>query len=113
MNKLMTVIFAASAVAAALPAAAAPFRGYDADRPAQLQADINEGLHNRTLTLSEAATLRARLHDVQTLEFRYRADGLSYGESRDLVHRYDAVASQIHQEMSDNQRGWRHHGDHR
>lgn len=105
MKRLLLSVAAASAVLAALPAAAdaAPWRSIN-EREANLDRRIDQGLRRGDLTRPEAARLRAEFRDIVRLEQRYRrTDGLSPWERRDLDRRFDRLSSRIYAERHDAQ----------
>ena len=113
MKKIVLAIAAASALAAAAPAIAQPYGGYDRydrsggwtninQRQSQLDRRIDQGLRRGDLTRSEANRLRGEFHSIARLEHRYRANGLSQWERADLDRRFDALASRIRWERRDN-----------
>jgi hypothetical protein len=70
-------------------------------RQAQLEARINEGRREGSLTNGEARRLRAQFQDIAQLEVRYRRNGLSAGERRDLDMRFDRLSARIEAERHD------------
>lgn len=108
MKKLLTIAIAASALTASVPALA---QTYLDDRAAQADQRIDNGESNGSLSVSEAATLRARLHDIERLQDRYREDGMTNWQSRDLNRRYDNLSSQIYNMRHDEYRYRRHYDD--
>ncbi len=108
MKKLLTIAIAASALTAAVPALA---QTYLDDRAAQADQRIDNGESNGSLSVSEAATLRARLHDIERLQERYREDGMANWQARDLNRRYDNLSSQIYEMRHDQYRYERHYDD--
>jgi hypothetical protein len=102
MKKLLAMAVAASALAVAAPAAAQSWQSIN-ERQARLDARIDAGVRNGSLTRSEAARLRAEFRDLTRLERRYRASyGLSFAERRDLDMRFDRLSAQIRYERRDN-----------
>lgn len=110
MKPLITTVAASIAFAAlAGPLAAQPYRDYDRygqDRYEQgrwrtserVQTDerrIESALRNGELRPREAARLRAELRDFARVEARYRSNGLSGWERRDLDQRHDALIADM------------------
>jgi len=93
MKRLLTVAIAASALTAAVPALA---QTYLDDRASTMDQRIDAGVRNGSLTVGEAATLRARLHDIERQQDRYQAEGMANWQSRELNGRYDALSDEIY-----------------
>jgi hypothetical protein len=73
-------------------------------RQAELDARIDQGVRNGSLTNREAAQLRAEFRTIATLEDRYRATGgMDARERADLDRRFDALSARIRIERADNQ----------
>jgi hypothetical protein len=72
-------------------------------RQTQLDARIDAGVRDGSLTRPEALRLRGEFNDLARLEARYRVDGLSYGERADLDRRFDALSQQIRVQRNDDQ----------
>lgn len=114
MKKIVLALTAASALAAAAPALAQPYGGYDRQdyrgwtsinqRQDQLDRRIDVGLRNGQLTRYEAGRLRDEFYDIARLERRYRSNGLSGWERADLDRRFDALSAKIRWERRDNDR---------
>jgi hypothetical protein len=93
---------AASALAAAAPASAQGWQSIN-QRQANLDARIDAGVRNGSLTRTEAIRLRSEFHALARLEARYRASyGLSRAERADLDRRFDALSARIRYERRDN-----------
>lgn len=75
-------------------------------RQARLDARIDAGLRDRSLTRREAAQLRADFRSLERREAAYRRDGLSYQERADLDRRFDALSLRIKDQRDDGQTGW-------
>ncbi|MGE0663010.1 MAG: hypothetical protein AB7H66_00385 [Hyphomonadaceae bacterium] len=110
MKKFLAMAVAASALAVAAPAAAQSWQSIN-ERQARLDARIDAGVRNGSLTRREAARLRDEFYELVRLERRYRASyGLSYAERRDLDMRFDRLSAQIRYERRDDDnrydRGW-------
>lgn len=114
MKKIVLALTAASALAAAVPAAAQSYGGYDRNggrdwaninqRQAQLDRRIDMGVRSGQLNRSEAIRLRAEFRDIARLEHRYRANGLSRWERADLDRRFDVLSAKVRWERRDNDR---------
>ncbi len=107
MRKLLIIGAAVAALTATAPGAnAQPWRSIN-QRQAELDHRINVGVSNGSLTRPEAARLRDQYRAISRLEVRYRRDGLSYAEGRDLDRRFDLLSSRIAYQRHDAQtRGW-------
>jgi len=108
MKKLLTAMAAVSALAAAAPSFAQPYVG---DRADHIADRIEMGVRSGSLTLGEADRLRARLRDVERTEARYRYDGMSDWEARDLERRYDGLSADVRFQRHDNQYRYEHRDD--
>jgi len=108
MKRLLTVAIAASALTAAVPALA---QTYLDDRASQADQRIDNGVSDGSLSVSEAETLRARLHDIERLQDRYQAEGMASWQSRDVNRRYDNLSSQIYNMRHDEYRYRRDYDD--
>ena len=102
MKKFLAMAVAASALAVAAPASAQVWQNIN-QRQAQLDARIDAGVRDGSLTRQEAIRLRGEFRNLASLEARYRINGLSYGERADLDRRFDALSSQIRYERNDGQ----------
>lgn len=102
MKKLLAMAVAAGALAIAAPASAQIWQSIN-QRQAQLDARIDAGVRDGSLTRQEAFRLRGEFNDLARLEARYRADGLSFGERADLDRRFDSLSSQIRYQRNDGQ----------
>ena len=87
---------------AAAPAMAAPWQNIN-QRQANLDRRIDQGVRNHSLTRAEAQRLRAEFRDLSRLEVRYRANGLTQWERRDLDRRFDVLSAKIRIERNDRQ----------
>lgn len=107
MKKFLVMAVAASALAVAAPASAQVWQSIN-QRQANLDARIDAGVRDGSLTRQEAFRLRSEFNDLARLEARYRADGLSYGERADLDRRFDSLSQQIRYQRNDDQDrgGW-------
>ena len=101
MKKFLAMAVAASALAVAAPASAQTWQSIN-ERQVNLDARIDAGVRNGSLTRSEALRLRAEFNDLARLEARYRSSyGLSRAERADLDRRFDALSAQIRYERHD------------
>lgn len=73
-------------------------------RKMQIDRRIEQGLRTGQLTRREAWQLRAEFNQIARLEARYRSNGLSPWEARDLDRRLDQLAMQVRYERRDDQR---------
>ena len=115
MLKKVAIALAASASLAAFsaPALAQSWMSINS-RQQSLDQRIDAGIRSGQLTPPEAGRLRAEFRDLASLEARYRANGLSDWERRDLDRRFDALSAEIRMERHDQQamndrgmhRGW-------
>ena len=108
MRKILMAAVAASSLAAAVPAFAQYGYGYNysstySDRAQRLEARIERGQQDGSLTWREARDLRNQLNSVERLEARYAYNGMSAWEARDLERRYDAIAAELRYQRNDNQ----------
>jgi len=111
MKSILAAAAALGALTLAAPAAAQSYHGGGwqpiAQRQAQLEQRIDQGVRRGDLTRREAANLRAEFNDIERLEARYRRDGLSQWERADLDRRMDQLSQRIRFERADSQdRGW-------
>lgn len=76
-------------------------------RQANLDRRIDQGVRNGALSRREATALRAEFRQIAQLETRYRRNGLSVAERRDLDQRFDRLSARIRIERRDrdNRRG--------
>jgi opacity protein-like surface antigen len=106
MKKLLAMAVAASALAVAAPAAAQGWQSIN-QRQANLDARIDAGVRNGSLTRAEAGRLRGEFNGLVRLESRYRSSyGLSLSERADLDRRFDALSAQIRYQRNDNDNRW-------
>lgn len=99
---LISALAVATLAGAAAPAMAAPWQNIN-QREAQLDRRIDQGVRNHSLTRSEADRLRAEFRQISRLENRYRANGLTQWERRDLDRRFDVLSAKIRFERHDSQ----------
>lgn len=124
MKKLLTLMIAGSALAAAAPAAAQyqnqgyanqgyANQGYSnqgyanqgyanagggvgiANRIAQLDARLQAGIQSGAISRQEARDLRLQLRDLRQLERQYSRNGLTQQERQDLQQRLRSVRQQL------------------
>lgn len=124
MKKILISIAAASALAAAaLPAAAQSYGGYDrgdhrndrggehwddrgGDRADMLKFRIDRAERSHQISRREALRLREQVRATERLSWRYRADGvLSRWERADLDRRFDSIRVQLRYERNDRDYG--------
>ena len=68
---------------------------------ARLAQRIDRAAYNGRISRREAQNLRWQLDEYQRLEWRYRRDGLSNWERRDLQDRLDRIARNLREERRD------------
>lgn len=106
MKKFLAIAAAAGALAIGAPASAQSWQSIN-QRQANLDARIDAGVRNGSLTRAEASSLRAEFNALARLEARYRAsNGLSLAERRDLDRRFDALSARIRYERNDRDGRW-------
>ncbi len=105
---MKTFTLALAIAATAMPAMADAQRWQPvAQRQANLDARIEQGVRSGRLTRPEARRLTAEYRQLTRLEARYRADGLSRRERDDLNRRYDALSARVRFQKNDGQtRRW-------
>ena len=64
-------------------------------RQANLDARIDAGVRDRSLTVREAAQLRSEFQALVRLEANYRQGGLTNSERADLDRRFDELSARI------------------
>ena len=103
MRRLLTAAVAVSAFAAAAAPAMAQTYGYNytAGRGEALEARIDTGLSDGSLSFNDARRLRDRVQDVERTEARYRGDGMAGWQARALDRQYDDLSSEIATERHD------------
>lgn len=121
MKKILLSIAAASALAAAaLPAAAqsydrgdryyggSPRGGYDVDdRGERLEMRIRRAVQTRQISPREADRLRADVHNVERLAWRYRRDGaFTRWERSDIDQRFDRISQRLRYERVERDYGY-------
>lgn len=70
-------------------------------RQRQLDARIDAGVRDGSLSRREAGRLRAEFNDIAALEARYRRNGLDARERADLDRRFDRLSAQVYAERRD------------
>lgn len=73
---------------------------------ARLAQRIDRAAYNGRISRREAQNLRFQLEEYQRLEWRYRRDGLSNWERRDLQNRLDRIAYNLRDERRDRDGRW-------
>lgn len=106
MKTLMKLTLIATS-ALALSAGAAAAQGWNSihHRQDRLDTRIEAGVRSGDLSRTEAARLESEYRDIQRIEARYRANGLSDWERRDLDRRMDALSIKISNQRTDAQTG--------
>lgn len=99
IRKIALSLTAVSALAAAVPAAAAP-GGINAQQ-ARIEQRIEAGVRQQQLTRREASTLRIQAREIARLEARYRVNGLSAWERNDLERRLVRLDARVGAERND------------
>ncbi len=107
--KIASALAAAATLAVFLPSTANAQSWQSMNqRKSNLERRIDMGVRNGGLTRREASNLRTRFANLQRLEWRYRRNGLTWNERRDLDRRYNALSSSIRIQRHDRQRRrWR------
>lgn len=105
MKRLLIGVLAASCLATAAPAMAAPWQSVNA-RQNQMYHKIETGVRTGGLTRNEAWRLRADFRRIARLESHYRVTGhrLTSWERRDLDRRLTALDVRIRHQRHDRQR---------
>jgi hypothetical protein len=75
-------------------------------RQAQLDARIDAGVRNGSISNQEATRLRAEFQTIARLEADYRQGGLTNAERADLDRRFDALSARIQADGRDDDGGW-------
>jgi len=104
--KTLTLMIAGLSVAAATVPTVASAQNYGrwqpvSSRQANLDRRIDQGIRNRSLTRAEATRLRNDLRQIVRLEGRYRSNGFSVQERRDLDRRFDALSARVRYDRND------------
>ncbi|MEO6338617.1 MAG: hypothetical protein ABIO39_01150 [Caulobacteraceae bacterium] len=69
-------------------------------RQAALDARIDAGVRDRSLTAREAARLRSEFRAIARMETQYRRNGLTAAERADLDRRFDGLSARIRESRS-------------
>ena len=104
--KTFTLMLAGLGLATAVAPSVASAQGHAGWQPinarqANLDRRIDQGVRNGSLTRSEAGRLRGEFQQLNRLENRYRAGGLSNWERQDLNRRFDVLSAKIRYERHD------------
>ena len=129
MKGLLISLGTAAVLAAAMPAAAQSWDGYGRGGfngggfngggfgrggLGSIEARIEQGIRDGSLTRNEANRLRNRAQDLRQLEWRYGRDGrISNSEARELDRRYAELNRRLFVERRDNDTrgyGWNDRG---
>lgn len=68
-----------------------------------MERRIDQGVRSGALNRAEASRLRTQYRDLSRLEYRYRQNGLTQAERRDLDRRFDSLSSRIRVQKNDRQ----------
>jgi hypothetical protein len=101
MKKFIIALAATTAIAAASPAAA-QFGGNLQVRTDQLQAELQAGVRNGTITRAEAMPLRDQLRMLTQLERQYARGGFSMQERNELQSRTQSLRQGIRMAVRNN-----------
>ncbi|GAM96520.1 hypothetical protein U91I_00139 [alpha proteobacterium U9-1i] len=71
------------------------------DRQRRLDARIDAGIRDGSLSRREAVRLRGEFRTIAAIEQDYRRNGLSYRERQDLDRRFDRLSAQIEAQRND------------
>ncbi|MGK6318142.1 hypothetical protein [Sphingomonas sp. DT-204] len=105
ITKIVAGLSLAAAVAVPSVASAQAWQSINA-RQARLDARIDQGIRSGALNRAEAARLRTDFRALARLERRYRVNGLSLAERRDLDRRFDALSARIRVQKHDRNHRW-------
>ena len=122
-KKALLSLLAASAVAIATPTLAQDYGRGHGDRgggygqswngggglngeQARIAQRIDRAAYNGRISRREAQNLRYQLEEYQRVEWRYRRDGLSNWERRDLQNRLDRIERDLREDRRDRDRRW-------
>ncbi|WP_298669283.1 hypothetical protein [uncultured Sphingomonas sp.] len=103
MKKLPVIAAGIAIACAAAPVVAARWVPI-AERSANLDARISQGLHSGSLNRAQGVRLRSEVRHLKARETRYRRGGLTLAERRDLDQRFARLSAEIRFEK---------HGGHR
>ncbi len=70
-------------------------------RQRQLDARIDAGIRDGSLSRREAVRLRAEFQEIAALESRYRRNGLNMQERADLDRRFDRLSAEVYAQRHD------------
>jgi len=73
-------------------------------RQRQIDARIDAGVRDGSLSRREAVSLRAEFREIANLEARYRRNGLDMRERADLDRRFDRLSAQVYADRHDRNR---------
>jgi hypothetical protein len=73
-------------------------------RQNMLENRIRAGIRSGHLSRSESARLRYEFQEIARVEARYRRNGLSYNERRDLDRRFDRLTDHLQIALNDRDR---------
>lgn len=109
MKKLTVLLAGLGMATAVVPAIAnaAPVQPV-ADRQADLNFRIDQGIRSGALSRPEAFRLKSELRSLANLEYRYRISGggMDMRERADLQRRYDILSRQVRFDKHDMRRGF-------
>lgn len=100
MKKIVLALAGLGIATAAVPASAQAWQNINA-RQARIDQRIDQGIRSGALTRREAVQLRGEFRALSRLEARYRVNGLSYAERRDLDRRFDALSARVRIQKND------------
>lgn len=105
MKSLLIGILAASSLATAIPAMAAPWQSVNS-RQNQMFQKIETGVRTGGLTRAEANSLKNQFYGIARLEAQYRHSGGRFTprEQTDILNRLSALSIRITHQRHDNQR---------
>ncbi len=104
MKRTILSLLAATTLAAGVPAIALAQDNMSInERQSSLDARIDAGVRNRSLTDVEAAQLRSEFQGIARLEAQYRSSGrgLTAAERADLDNRFDLLSRRIRYDRND------------
>ena len=109
MKKLTVLLAGLGMATAVVPAIAnaAPVQPV-AERQADLNFRIDQGIRSGALSRPEAFRLKSELRNLANLEYRYRISGggMDQRERADLQRRYDILSRQVRFDKHDMRRGF-------
>lgn len=102
MKKLTLALAATTALTLSAGAAAAQTRWMPMiERQAIVEDQIEAGLASGSVSDAEARMIRSEMYALVAMEGRYRVNGLSWSERRDLDRRYAGLHDRIEFAMAD------------